>query len=129
MNGKWFGFVVVAVFFFSFSLMAQDNNSGQTPGETPTANSGQETLRGCLTGGAGTYMLLDQATGVAYILNSGGDLSKQVNHDVTVTGQPVVEVSHSQSNVASSAVPPTVNNFRVQSVHETADYCQPQSAH
>jgi hypothetical protein len=39
-------------------------------------------------------MLLDQGTGVAYILNGGGDLSKQVNHEVAVSGQPTVEVRH-----------------------------------
>ena len=131
MSGKLVGLAVLALLLFSINLPAQtmqQNAAQQNNTQTPTANSVQETLRGCLTGGAGSYMLLDQASGVAYILNGGGDLSKQLNHEVAVSGQPTVETSHSQSNVASGAVPPTVNDFQVQSVHEIADYCQPRRA-
>lgn len=126
MSGKLIALVSVAVLLFSINLAAQ--NAQQNYPQPQTTNQVHETLRGCLTGGAGTYMLLDQGSGVGYILNGGGDLSEQLNHEVEVSGQPLVEVSHSQRNLANHAVPPTINDFQVQSVHEIADYCQPRRA-
>jgi hypothetical protein len=125
MNPKLLSFLVLSIALLSVNVNAQNNSAPQTSGSSAAASTtgtGNTTLRGCLTGGAGTYMLLDKASGVGYILKGGEDLSRQLNHELAVTGQTLV--SNSQSQAASGAVPATINNFQVQSVQEIADHCQ-----
>ncbi len=107
---------------------AQSSEAGSN-----NANSaGQTTINGCVTGSAGTYMLIEEKTGRTYTLDGDdAQLAKQVGHQVSVSGAAVnpnenrSSTSSSAGNEnGSSANPDTrAHHVRVSSVQEIADHC------
>src|SRR5881394_3950934 len=68
-----------------------------------TSSSTGNTVQGCLSGSAGSYMLTD-STGVMYQLSgSDSDLSANVNKEVEVTGTAGSKASASASNSPDSS--------------------------
>ncbi len=126
----------------SASATAQENTPNPSAGQnTPAAPNGQNssaaensssgaTLRGCVTGGAGTYVLISDSDGAAYTLvGQGPELDKQINHEVEVTGTPVSAPPSSQSSShnseAGAPAHASGNNFQVTTVREITDHCPP----
>jgi len=115
--------MLAVALMFATSIWAQTDNAQAT---SNPSNSNQVTLRGCLQGGAGTYVLLDKKTGVAYILKGAEDeLAKNIHHQIEITGEPQVTASSAKS---SGGTPPTINNFKVVSVREISNHCEPPQA-
>lgn len=114
----------------SGTTSSNPNMSATPSGENQSAteNSGNSTLRGCLTGGAGTYVLVSDRDGASYTLvGHGSELDKQINHVVEVTGQPISAPPSSQpsshNSDAGAPAHPSGSNFQVTSVREITDHC------
>ncbi|HZQ26027.1 MAG TPA: hypothetical protein VFA89_24755 [Terriglobales bacterium] len=101
------------------------------PQSTSSNVAGNQTIRGCLRGSSGTYILMDQQSGTSYTLvGEGTTLAKEVDHQVEVTGQPMSEQSANeattqagQSSQAGAAGQPSGKNFQVSSVSEISGHC------
>lgn len=117
-----FGILVVLL---SVGGWAQNDNSQQN-GNASAGTSNAVTVRGCLTGAAGAYVLLADQKGTPYKLRGGNDLDRMIQHEIEVTGQALAPVSDrtetsSQGQEARTQVPPTT--LQVSSVRDIADTC------
>jgi hypothetical protein len=80
-------------------MMAQDTTGGQT--STPTSNSSETTIQGCLSNASGTYTLTD-STGVTYqLMGDNSKLSENVDKEVQAKGS----VSASSAGAGAGASP------------------------
>ena len=122
--------VSLVALLFSLTAWAQQSTSQQNNDN----NSNASTIQGCVTGAAGTYVLLDRNTGASYNLTGDeADLARQIHHEVEITGQPVNGAQNSSSttdnstadqSAASGKQIPRPATFKVTSVREVSDHCQ-----
>lgn len=76
---------IAVVLLFGFSATAQESQSGQAG--TNAAPAHTTTVRGCLRGSRGNYVLLEDQTNLAYVLKGvGNKLAHQLRHEVEVKG-------------------------------------------
>lgn len=109
---------------------SQASPSGQSASEqgTPgTASGAKIAVRGCLTGGGGTYVL-NGADGSAYtLLGDGNALDKQINHEIEVTGTKVAVPASTQPDTHNTAAGapghPSGNNIQVSKMREISNHC------
>src|SRR5256885_9114359 len=92
------------------------------------------TVRGCLTGAAGAYVLLDKSSGVGYkLVAPDAELAKHIHHEIAVKGDPAAINNDSQASNSPQAnsrdsqggTRPPVHTLRVESLDEVADTCIP----
>lgn len=71
------------------TLTAFAQSSSNPPSSTADTNaSATTTVRGCLDGQRGNYIVVEDKTGLVYVLKGvGNKLNKQVHHQVEVTGR------------------------------------------
>src|SRR5580704_3874303 len=81
---------IIAVVFLIAALAAVGQQSPSQPG-TPGDNtqpSGTTTVRGCLRGSRGNYLVIEDKTGLVYVLKGvGNKLDNQLRHQVEVNGK------------------------------------------
>jgi hypothetical protein len=76
---------VATLLLISVSAIAQD--SSQQPGGGSTA-SGTTTVRGCLRGSRGNYVLIENKSNLAYVLKGvGNKLNSRLRHEIEVKGR------------------------------------------
>lgn len=101
---------VLGILFATGGAFAQ--TSSNPPSSTPDPNpSATTTVRGCLDGQRGNYLVVEDQTSLVYVLKGvGNKLNKQVHHQVEVTGRvrpgttkTGVNPSKSGSNPADTA--------------------------
>jgi hypothetical protein len=91
--------------------------SSQTP--TPSVNTDQTNIKGCLGGSDGSYTVLEDNTGHTFkITASGVDLKQHLGHDVTLIG-------HRASGTSSAAAD---NNFAVSEMTMISEHCAAAAA-
>lgn len=128
-------FAAMAVLLLSAAALAQQNAMQAQAANNSTSSSSTTTVRGCLTRDRGNYVLVEDKTGLAYVLKGVADkVSTKVGRVVEVTGQlhPVtvktgVRSSKSGSNPADTVhgvdgVPIQVANVDTD-VKTVADKC------
>ena len=72
--------ITVIVIMVAVSATAQNSQSGQ-PAHGPT------TVRGCLQGSRGNYVLIEDQSSLVYVLKGvGNKLDRQLRHEVEVKG-------------------------------------------
>jgi hypothetical protein len=79
---------LVAVLFVASAGYAQQSTSNASQIPSATAPTGHlSTVRGCLDGDRGNYVVVDN-NGMAYVLKGvGNKLDSQIHHEVEVTGK------------------------------------------
>lgn len=78
--------IAAVLIFLTVSAHAQQPSEAQAPSNAPP--SGNTVLRGCLRGERGNYILVDQNTGMVYVLKGAGKkLDHLLRHEVEVTGR------------------------------------------
>ena len=89
----------------------------QTP--TPSVNTDQTNIKGCLGGSDGNYTVSEDGTGRTFkITTSGVDLKQHLGHDVTLIG-------HRASGTSSAAAD---NSFAVTELTMISEHCAPAAA-
>ena len=107
----------IAFALFSIAAWAQADNSQQN---TSPGSATPVTVRGCLTGAAGAYVLIADEKGVPYLLRgSNSDLEKMIQHEIEVTGL----VRKTANSETSSGQQLPGSTLQVTSVREVADTC------
>ena len=124
-------FVAISFLSFSMALWAQSNSGQQNIGADATTNP--ITIRGCVTGSAGTYVLVADQHGKPYMLEgSNSNLDKMIRHEVEVTGQLVNQTGADRSQTSSSGqtnrTQPPGATLQVSSVREISDTCSAKAA-
>jgi hypothetical protein len=118
--------VIAMALLLSLAAWAQQSNSQQNPPADNNASANQTTIRGCLTGAAGTYVLLDKQSGASYtLLGDDTQLGQQIQHEVEVTGQAVSRTQNNSQSAGGATQPPVRSRFKVDSVREISDRCLP----
>ena len=81
--------IVMAVLLAALSAVAQESPSQQAPAANAGAPAvGTTTVRGCLRGDRGNYVLFEDKTNLVYVLKGvGNKLDRQRRHEVEVTGR------------------------------------------
>lgn len=75
---------VAALLVAAVGAVAQDSSAQASP---PAAGNAT-TVRGCLRGSRGNYVLIEDKTNLAYVLKGvGTKLNKELRHQVEVTGK------------------------------------------
>jgi len=101
--------------------------SASEQGESGAANGANTTIRGCLTGGGGTYVLNSEDGSAYTLLGDGNALDKQINHEVEITGTKVAVPPSSQPDTHNTAAGapghPSGNNIQVSQMREISDHC------
>jgi hypothetical protein len=76
---------IAVVLLFALSAAAQESPSGQAGGTNAPDHT--TTVRGCLRGSRGNYVLTEDQTNLAYVLKGvGNKLDHQLHHEVEVKG-------------------------------------------
>lgn len=127
----------VAAFLLSAAMFAQQPAAPASNSTAPAA--GTTTVRGCLRGQRGNYILIENKTGSVYVLKGvGNKLEADRRHEVEVTGKVLggtVKTGVTPEKVGSNpadtvhgvdGVPLQVNNVDTD-VRVTADKCKPTS--
>ncbi len=112
--------------------MAAWAQSDSSQANTSAGSTNPMTVRGCITGSAGTYVLIADQQGKPYMLRgTNGDLDKMIRHEVEVTGQLVNQTgtdrSQTSDNGGNRTQPPGAT-LQVSSVREISDTCSAKSA-
>src|SRR5262245_7185054 len=151
----------IACMAVTLSLAQYPSSTGSAPASSPSQSQSQptadnpsqssSTLRGCLSGSSGSYVLTESQTGTVYALTGMTDnLSSRVGHEVEVTGQVLgnsgnaTSPSGNASNPSSSSSSPststssgstsssttssssgtgTTATMQISSVNDVADHC------
>ncbi len=121
----------ISVLLLSMAAWAQSDSTQQNTGASATSNP--ITVRGCVTGSAGTYVLVADQQGKPYMLQGGNtNLDKMIRHEVEVTGQLVNETGTDRSQTSSSdetsRTQPRGATLQVSSVREISDTCSAKTA-
>jgi hypothetical protein len=83
-------FIAMAGFLLSsFGAVAQQSSAPAAPtGNAGATPSNISTVRGCLDGQRGNYIVVEDKTGLVYVLKGvGNKLDSQLRHEVEVKGQ------------------------------------------
>lgn len=79
------GLTIGAFFLFVAGMFAQ--STAPATADTATADSDSTTIRGCLEGQRGNYIVIEK-TGAVFVLKGvGNKLDNHLNHEVEVKGQ------------------------------------------
>lgn len=79
---------VVVVLLAAVGALAQESGSQQAASGSNPPSQGVTTVRGCLRGSRGNYVLIEDKTSLAYVLKGvGNKLDRQLRHEVEVKGQ------------------------------------------
>jgi len=79
--------IALAVFLF-VALLAVAQESTTPPASADNAARGVTTVRGCLDGSRGNYIVVENKTSLVYVLKGvGNKLDNQLNHEVEVKGK------------------------------------------
>jgi hypothetical protein len=79
---------IVVVGFLLASLGAVAQQSSAPPGSASAPTSNVSTVRGCLNGQRGNYIVVEDKTGLVYVLKGvGNKLDPQLHHEVEVKGR------------------------------------------
>ncbi|MGA8153970.1 MAG: hypothetical protein WB952_23670 [Terriglobales bacterium] len=89
MNRIMGSIALYAVLFFALGVVAQQSsNPPAPPSGSTTPVRGASTLRGCLDGERGNYILIEDNTSMAYVLKGvGNKLDQDLHHEVEVKGR------------------------------------------
>jgi hypothetical protein len=80
------GFVCLAGLAIAASAQQSSTPPASTSGDSAAAST--TTVRGCLDGERGNYVLVENKTGLAYVLKGvGNKLNRQLHHEVEVKGR------------------------------------------
>jgi len=125
--------ILFGIFLALFSVGAWAQSDNQQNASSSTGSSNAVTVRGCLTGSAGTYVLVADQQGKPYMLRgSNTDLDKMILHEVEISGQLVNQTgtdrSQTASGEASNRTQPPGATLQVSSVREISDTCSAKSA-
>ncbi len=111
----------------SGSQASPGGQSASEQGASGASSGASVTLRGCLTGGGGTYVLNSKEGSAYTLLGDGGALDKQINHEIEVNGTKVAAPPSSQPDTHNTAAGapghPSGNNIQVSQVREISDHC------
>lgn len=78
---------LAALLLISASALAQDSSQQPAAGATASA-PGTATVRGCLRGSRGNYVLIENKSNLAYVLKGvGNKLNAQLRHEIEVRGR------------------------------------------
>jgi len=81
-------FGVAAFLLLTTALVAQQSSAPSAPSSDDTAASKTSTVRGCLRGERGNYILIEDKTGSIYVLKGvGNKLDNYLRHEVEVKGR------------------------------------------
>jgi len=79
--------IALAVFLF-VALLAVAQESTTPPASADNAARGVTTVRGCLDGSRGNYIVVENKTSLVYVLKGvGNKLDNQLHHEVEVKGK------------------------------------------
>jgi len=80
---------VAAFLLISLGAVAQQSsNPAASAGDTSAQASNTSTVRGCLDGQRGNYIVVEDKTGLVYVLKGvGNKLDGQLHHEVEVKGR------------------------------------------
>lgn len=82
-----------SLFVIAFLLAVVGAVAQQTPAQSPSGGAavparGPATVRGCLDGSRGNYVVIEDGTSLVYVLKGlGNKLDSQLRHEVEVTGR------------------------------------------
>jgi hypothetical protein len=82
--------IVLFVFLLAaMGAVAQQSPAGAAPAGTPTAPTrGAATVRGCLDGSRGNYIVIEDQSSMVYVLKGvGNKLDNYLHHEVEVKGR------------------------------------------
>ena len=124
---------------FALALVAAQQSSPGAPAtSSPTSHqepsspqSGEKSIRGCLSGAPGTFTLTEDRSGTVYALAGNSDmLSSDVGHEIEVTGQPTTGGTSATQSSGGTAHPPKaavgtapINTYQVSGVKMLSDHC------
>jgi hypothetical protein len=117
----------ISMMLLSLAASAQSNSDQQNT-TSPTGSSDSMTVRGCLTGSAGTYVLVADDKGKPYMLQGNkSDLDQMIRHEVEITGKLMHQTGSDQGQATSTgdnnrAQPPGAT-LQVSSVREVSNTC------
>ena len=81
-------FAAIAVLLLSAAALAQQNAMQAPAASNSTPSSSTTTVRGCLSTSRGNYIVVEDKTGLAYVLKGVADkVATKVGHEVEATGQ------------------------------------------
>jgi hypothetical protein len=81
-------FAALAVVLLSVAALAQQNAMQAPSASNSTSSPSTTTVRGCLTRDRGNYVLVEDKTGLAYVLKGvSNKVTTKVGHEVEATGQ------------------------------------------
>ncbi len=79
---------IAVIGFLLVGLGAVAQQSATAPGSTVAPASNVSTVRGCLDGQRGNYIVVEDKTGLVYVLKGvGNKLDAQLHHEVEVKGR------------------------------------------
>jgi hypothetical protein len=83
------GWVVLLFLFAAMGAVAQQSTANAAPaGNATAAVRGAATVRGCLDGSRGNYVLVENQTSMVYVLKGvGNKLDSHLHHEVEVKGR------------------------------------------
>jgi len=88
MNGLKRMIPMVAVLLSAMGAVAQQSTTPPASGNPNPPARSATTVRGCLEGSRGNYVLVEDQTNLAYVLKGvGNKLDAQLQHEVEVKGQ------------------------------------------
>jgi hypothetical protein len=80
--------LIAAIGFLLIGMGAVAQQSSTAPTSTSMPASNVSTVRGCLNGERGNYIVVEDKTGLIYVLKGvGNKLDAQLHHEVEVKGQ------------------------------------------
>jgi hypothetical protein len=79
---------VAGLLLVGTGAVAQSSSAAAAPANSDASASHVSTVRGCLDGQRGNYIVVEDKTGLVYALRGvGNKLDRQVHHEVEVKGQ------------------------------------------
>ncbi|MFZ0300943.1 MAG: hypothetical protein WAM13_21520 [Candidatus Sulfotelmatobacter sp.] len=105
---------------FSALLLAMSWAAAQTPASQGTSgNTGQETVKGCLSSSGGNYMLTEKNGKTFQLTGDTSKLSEHVGHEIKVTGTE--GSAPASSNGAMSEANPTLEVSTFKHISKTCE--------
>jgi hypothetical protein len=81
-------FAAIAVVLLSAAALAQQDAMQAPAASNSNSSSSPTTVRGCLTRSRGNYVVVEDKTGLAYVLKGvSNKVATKVGHEVEATGQ------------------------------------------
>ncbi|MFZ0279890.1 MAG: DUF5818 domain-containing protein [Candidatus Sulfotelmatobacter sp.] len=98
---------------FSVLLLGVSWAAAQTPASQGTSgNTGQETVKGCLSSSGGNYMLTDKNGKTFELTGDTSKLSDHVGHEIKVTGTAGSAPASSDGTMSQASPTLEVSSFK-----------------